>query len=257
MSSSQSHNHNLKSAFDSQAERFERAPVQSDPRALEYLVRVSDLPARSRVLDAGCGPGLVSEAILKAGHSVFGVDLSTEMIARAERRCAPFGDRARFQEGSVFDPSLNARGPFDASISRYVLHHVESPPAFLGRQIELLRSGGILVVCDHLTDPDPVKARHHEEIERARDTTHTRNLTAGELIDLFASLGLVNLSMVEESFTLDFDEWFDRGTHGDSKENVRTRILDGPAVRGFRPSLQDDGSIQIQCVRAVARGVKP
>jgi SAM-dependent methyltransferase len=254
--SSHSHNHNLKFAFDSQAERFERAPVQSDPRALEYLVRVSDLPARSRIFDAGCGPGLVSEAFLKAGHSVFGVDLSSEMIARAERRCAQFGDRAQFQERSAFDPSLNAHGPFDAAVSRYVVHHVENPPAFLGRQIELLRSGGILVVCDHLTDPDPVKARHHEEIERARDTTHTRNLTAGELVDLFASLGLVNLSLVEESFTLDYDEWFDRGTHGDTKENVRTKLLDGPAVRGFRPTLQNDGSIQIQGIRVIARGTK-
>ena len=110
MPSNRDHDRNLKSAFDAQAEQFERAPVQTDPRALEYLVAVADLPAKSRILDAGCGPGLVSEAFLKAGHTLFGVDLSCEMIARAERRCAPFGDRARFVESSVFDPTLNARG---------------------------------------------------------------------------------------------------------------------------------------------------
>src|SRR5262249_39333888 len=63
-------------AFDSQAARSEVAPVQSDPVALERLVRESDLPAGGLVLDAGCGPGLVSAALLAAGSRVVEVDLS-------------------------------------------------------------------------------------------------------------------------------------------------------------------------------------
>ena len=77
------HDQDLASAFDDQAAKFERAPVQSDPVALGRLVRAAALPAGSRILDAGCGPGLVSEALLAAGHRVVGVDLSAEMIARA------------------------------------------------------------------------------------------------------------------------------------------------------------------------------
>ena len=38
-----------------------QAAVQSDPATLERLVRAADLRADSLVLDAGCGPGLVSE----------------------------------------------------------------------------------------------------------------------------------------------------------------------------------------------------
>ena len=256
MPSKRDHDRDLKSAFDAQAERFERAPVQTDPRALEFLVATSDLPRGCRILDAGCGPGLVSEAFLKAGHSVLGVDLSTEMVARARRRCAPFGERALFLETSIYDPGLNMHGPFDAAVSRYVVHHVEDPSAFLQRQVKLIRSGGTLVVCDHITDTDPAKAQHHEALERARDTTHTRNLRAGELIDLLTSLGLSQLRLVEESFTLDFDEWFDRGTPGAAKESVRTLLLDGPSVRGFRPELLNDGSIRIHGLRAIVRGVK-
>ncbi|WP_406693356.1 class I SAM-dependent methyltransferase [Singulisphaera sp. Ch08] len=120
------HDQALASAFDGQAEKFECAPVQSDPAALGRLVREAGLAADSLVLDAGCGPGLVAEAFLNAGHRVFGVDLSSEMIERAQRRCATFGDRARFERLSVSDPSL--RGPFDAAVSRYVLHHVSDQP---------------------------------------------------------------------------------------------------------------------------------
>ena len=81
------HDKALASAFDGQAARFERAPVQSDPKGLERLIRVAHLPPGSLVLDAGCGPGLVSGALLDAGHRVVGVDLSDEMIARARSRC--------------------------------------------------------------------------------------------------------------------------------------------------------------------------
>jgi 2-polyprenyl-3-methyl-5-hydroxy-6-metoxy-1,4-benzoquinol methylase len=249
------HNSALARAFDGQAARFERAPVQSDPAALARLVAFAALPAESLVLDVGCGPGLVSEAFLSAGSRVVGVDLSAEMVTRARRRCARFDDRARFEQMSVFDNVTG--GPFDAVVSRYVLHHVVDPGSFVRRQVELLRPGGVVVLSDHATDPDPARAARHEQLERDRDLTHTRNLTAGGLADLLAAAGLVAIRMEEEAFTLDFDEWFDRGTPAAPKADVRARLLSGPPARGFRPTALADGSVRIDCVRALARGVKP
>jgi SAM-dependent methyltransferase len=251
------HDRELADAFDAQAPKFERAPVQSDPMALERLVREADLPPGGLVLDAGCGPGLVAAALLGSGFRVVGVDLAREMIERARKRCASFGERARFVQASVFDVSLEPLGPFDTAISRYVLHHVLDPSAFLGRQVGLLRPGGVLVVCDHLTDPDPDRADHHERVERARDRSHTRSLTGGQIVDLFAAAGLSRISMAEEAYDLDFDEWFDRGSPDDSKRNVRRALLNGPRVRGFAPDLREDGSIRIEGIRAIVRGVKP
>ncbi len=249
------HDQALARAFDGQAERFERAPVQSDPAALTRLVKFADLPAGSLILDAGCGPGLVSEAFLNAGHRIIGVDLSAEMVARARKRCERFGEAARFEQGSVFDDVPG--GPFDAAVSRYVLHHVTDPLAFIHRQGSLVKPGGLLIVNDHATDPDPSLADAHERLERDRDRTHTRNLTSGALADLLASAGLVEIRLFEEVFTLDFDEWFDRGTPAAPKDSVRGRLLNGPAIRGFRPTLLDDGSVRIDCVRALVRGVRP
>ncbi len=251
------HDRALATAFDGQAPQFERSPVQSDPGALARLVREADLPPDSRVLDAGCGPGLVAEALLMAGHRVVGVDLSAGMVDRARRRCAAFGDRGRFERISLFDPHPALAGPFDAAVSRYVLHHVADPSAFVARQVELLRPGGVLVLVDHTTDPDPDRARHHQEVERARDATHTRNLTPGGLLDLLASAGLVDLRLVEEPFALDFDEWIDRGTPGAPKAAVRALVLAGSPARGFHPTALADGSVRIECMRSIARGVKP
>jgi SAM-dependent methyltransferase len=269
----------LAAAFDQQAAQFERAPVQTNPAALARLIENANLPAGGRVLDAGCGPGLVAHALLEAGHRVVGVDLSAEMITRARQRCARFGERALFEQKSLFDPSLV--GPFDGAISRLVLHHAPDPAAFLRRQVELLRPGGVLVACDHTTDPEAARAgwhqqmerlrdRHcshaqesdpragwHQQIERLRDRTHTRNLTPGELVDLLAAAGLVDLRLVEESFVLDFDEWFDRGTPAADKATVRELLLSGPSARGFRPVATAEGPVRIEGWLATARGVKP
>jgi SAM-dependent methyltransferase len=249
------HERELAEAFDRQAERFETAPVQSDPAALARLVQFADLPAGSLLLDAGCGPGLVSAAFLEAGHRVVGVDLSAEMIARARRRCLRFGDRAGFEQTSLFEPSLC--GPFDAAVSRFVLHHTPDPSLFARRQFELLRSGGTIVLCDHTTDPDSDKAQHHHRLECARDGTHVRNLTAGGLADVIAATGFEQVRLIEEPFTLDFDEWFDRGTPTEDKESVRTKLVQGPPVRGFRAERLPGGAVRIHCWRVLVRGTKP
>lgn len=248
------HDRALSRAFDGQAPKFERSPVQSDPAALSRLVAIAALPPESRVLDVGCGPGLVSAALLEAGLRVDGVDLSSEMISLAQKRCAAFGERARFRQASVFDPTMEGR--YDALISRSVLHHVIVPSAFIRRQVELLRDGGVLVLSDHTSDPDPALGQRHDAIERARDRTHTRALTPGEIVDLFASAGLFKIRMVEESFELDFDEWFDRGTPSDTKESVRSILEAGPAVRGFHAVPGLAGAMRIVCQRAIVRGIK-
>ena len=245
------HDRELQQAFDRQAGSFEKAPVQSDPKALERLVAFARLSKGARLIDAGCGPGLVAEAFLEAGVSVHGVDLSAEMLRRAQGRCQRFGARATFQQGSVFD--VTAPAPFDAAVSRFVVHHVRDPAAFLRAQAVLVRGGGAVIASDHVTDTDPAADEWHNAIERLRDRTHVANLSPGGLLDALASAGLSRLELREEPFELDFDEWFDRGTPAAPKAEVRARILSGRA-RGFDPSPRPDGGITLGCVRVLARG---
>ena len=112
------------------------------------------------------------------------------------------------------------------------------------------------MLSDHTTDAVAALAERHQRLEASRDTTHTRNLTAGAIVDLFTKIGLVDIESAEEAFTLDFDEWFDRGTPGVSKDELRRDILETPQARGFRASESDSGRVVIDCFRVIVRGVK-
>jgi hypothetical protein len=151
---------------------------------------------------------------------------------------------------------LDAGARFGGAVSRYVLLHVVDPAELVQAQVARLTSGGVLVVCDHTTDPAPAQGETHQAIEKARDRTHIRNLTTGELLDLFTLAGLTELQSREESFSLDFDEWFDRGTSAAPKEEVRAQVL-AARVRGFTGQEQPGGRVTISCWRSYVRGVKP
>lgn len=247
------HDRELARAFDAQAAAFERAKVQRDAASLARFVAFAALPPGARVLDAGCGPGLVAEAFLESGFEVLGVDLSAEMIRRARERCARFGPRARFEQRSFFD--LDPGQPVDCALSRNVLHHLEDPQAFSARQAALVRTGGAVLALDHSADPDPARRAWSESIERDRDRTHVRSLSSGEMVDLLARAGLEEIRLIEEELIIDFDEWFDRGTPAAPKEAVRARLLAG-AARGFAPSARADGGVDIRLCRTMVHGVK-
>ncbi|MBK1735195.1 magnesium protoporphyrin IX methyltransferase [Halorhodospira abdelmalekii] len=75
-----------------------------------------------RVLDAGCGPGMLSVELLRRGARVTGVDVSTKLIEIAWERLPAEIDRnaVDFQVGDMLDP---AHGEFDYVVSMDVLIH--------------------------------------------------------------------------------------------------------------------------------------
>ena len=65
----------------------------------------------ARVLDAGCGTGLMTAELAARGADVVGVDISPQLIAIAEARMPEaFGDKVTFQAGDMTAPDL---GGFD------------------------------------------------------------------------------------------------------------------------------------------------
>jgi SAM-dependent methyltransferase len=83
---------------------------------------LGELPAGSRVLDLGGGPGHATAALAAAGHRVTLVDLSPELVEAARRRLAQAGLSAELLAGDALAPPV--RGPFDAVLCAGPAYHV-------------------------------------------------------------------------------------------------------------------------------------
>jgi trans-aconitate methyltransferase len=100
------------------------------------LERLNPQPGE-RILDLGCGDGVLTEKIAAAGAAVTGVDASPEMVAAAQAR----GLDARVMNAV----SLSFLSEFDAVFSNAVLHWVHDPDAVLAGVVRALKPGGRFV----------------------------------------------------------------------------------------------------------------
>lgn len=104
------------------------------------------LAGDERVLDAGCGSGRVTEALLERlpRGSVVALDASAAMLEQAGRRLARFGDRVTYVHADLGRP-LPIPDPVDAVLSTATFHWVPDHDALFANLAAILRSGGRLV----------------------------------------------------------------------------------------------------------------
>lgn len=110
-----------------------------DPRAMKPL-------AGLRVLDIGCGGGLVSEPMARLGASVTGIDAAGEALAVARAHAANAGLDIDYREATAED--LAAAGEsFDAVLALEIVEHVADTSLFLAASARLVRPGGGFVAA--------------------------------------------------------------------------------------------------------------
>jgi ubiquinone/menaquinone biosynthesis C-methylase UbiE len=77
--------------FTRQAAQFSRASATTDPAHVARLVDAIGSAVHGRILDVACGPGIVTSALAAVAREVGALDLTPEMVAKAEERCAAAG----------------------------------------------------------------------------------------------------------------------------------------------------------------------
>ena len=100
-----------------------------------------------KLLDIGCGGGLLSEPMSRLGFSVTGVDASERNIGTAGAHAAEQGLDIAYRASTAEQLLAEKAGPFDVILNMEVIEHVADPGEFLRTTAKLLAPGGIMIVA--------------------------------------------------------------------------------------------------------------
>ena len=98
------------------------------------------LPHQRRVIDVGCGPGILLVDLQKNGFECLGIDFNPVLVRAANEQFHVPARVARLEELTT----LGSR--FDLALLSHVLEHVEDPVGLLKNIREILNPGGVLVI---------------------------------------------------------------------------------------------------------------
>lgn len=97
-----------------------------------------------RVIDVGCGPGVMVEAVLARGGTFEGLDLSPEMVREAAEKYGHL-QGVSFKQGNIEAMDLPDES-YDQVICMAVTEYLSSPDLALAEIVRVLRPGGIAIV---------------------------------------------------------------------------------------------------------------
>jgi 2-polyprenyl-6-hydroxyphenyl methylase/3-demethylubiquinone-9 3-methyltransferase len=98
--------------------------------------------AGSRILDVGCGGGILTEALARAGAQLTGIDLSEASIEAARRHAEEQELKIEYWVASALALAETSAGAFDGVTCMEMLEHVPEPRQVVAECAQLLRPGG-------------------------------------------------------------------------------------------------------------------
>jgi len=113
-----------------------------NPLRLDYIERGADGLAGKRVLDVGCGGGILSESMALQGATVTGIDMGDMPLRVAELHTLETGVEVEYRRVPVEVLADELPGAFDVVTCMEMLEHVPNPASVIGACARLVRPGG-------------------------------------------------------------------------------------------------------------------
>jgi len=115
---------------------------QINPLRLEWIEQLARLQGK-RVLDIGCGGGILADAMARRGASVLGIDLAAKPLKVAQLHALEAGTPSvEYREVAAEALAQELPGHFDSVTCMEMLEHVPDPSSIVRACAELVKPGG-------------------------------------------------------------------------------------------------------------------
>ena len=112
-----------------------------DPARLRYITDRCSLKDAS-VVDVGCGGGILSESLARAGAHVKGIDVAPKVLAIAKLHLHESGLDVDYEQKTAEELAAEMPGQFDVVTCMEMLEHVPDPASIIASVHALLKPGG-------------------------------------------------------------------------------------------------------------------
>ncbi len=112
-----------------------------NPLRLDYIEGKTSLPGK-RVVDIGCGGGILSESMAKNGAKVTGLDMGATPLMVAKLHAADGGLEIDYKQQTAEDLAESESGNFDVVTCMEMLEHVPDPSSIVNACSLLTKPGG-------------------------------------------------------------------------------------------------------------------
>jgi len=114
-----------------------------NPLRIQFIQSYADI-AGKRIVDVGCGGGILTEGLAKLGADALGIDLSEELIDIADLHGLESGVNAHYQKISVEALAEQQPESFDHVTCMEMLEHVPDPGSIISACATLVKPGGMV-----------------------------------------------------------------------------------------------------------------
>ena len=112
-----------------------------NPARLKFITERAEI-AGAKVLDVGCGGGILAEAMARKGGLVTGIDVAPRVLSTAKLHLHESGLDIDYREITVEDQARESPAGFELVSCMEMLEHVPDPASIIQSVQELLKPGG-------------------------------------------------------------------------------------------------------------------
>lgn len=177
--------------FSQFAANYVNSPTHSAGYDLDRLLEIAAPQPDWLALDVATGGGHTALKLAPHVHTVVASDFALPMLAEAQTFIRAQGVSNVIYSHADAESLPFADNTFDLVTCRVAPHHFPDAFKFVQESARVLKSGGRLIVQDHLLPDDKFAAEYIEALETLRDPSHHRAFNEAEWRGMFLDADLV------------------------------------------------------------------